>query len=173
MDTPIRMPFLERRLDNLQIQKGPFPDDNGTTPFNARSFVVLAAGIIVPVVTAGVLCLGQSPDASHLSTDIPPAALYSNRHWVFNPRDCQFIINITDNAGNVGQANGAPQLSEVVIGTRYGLYRNATTKMQFLNVDDTTNDFFEVISIYNGISQALTDYNGLVLVKLIESVIQA
>lgn len=163
---------MERRLDNLHLQKGPQP--NGATAFFARSFVKLASGVLTPCVSADTLCYGQSPDESHASTDLPPVALHGAMHWVFDPKDAEFIVNICDATGNVGEANGAPQLSEVVVGTSYNLFRPTSglyTGYQMLNVDLTAAPFFKVIAIYP--NQALTDFNGLVLVKLVEAVIQA
>lgn len=162
------MPFLERRRDNLHIQKQ--VQANSATTFPARSFVKLSGGALVPVVTADVVCFGWSPDASHLSTDQPPTALYGQNHWAFDPQHAQFVVNITSGAGLVGQAAGAPQLSAVSIGTQYGIYRDATTFMQMLKTDDTTNKFFTVVALYP--NQSLTDYNGLVIVELVPSVIQ-
>lgn len=169
MDTTIRMPFLERRKDNLHIQKPAL--SNAGNVFPARSFVKLAAGALAACVTADVVCYGQAVDPSRLSTDQPPVTLYGQNHWVFDPRDAQFVVNITSGAGLIGQANGAPQLSAVTIGTQYGLYRDGTTFMQMLKTDDTTNKFFTVIAIYP--NQALTDYNGRVIVELVPAVIQA
>lgn len=168
MDTPIRMPFLERRKDNLHIQKAVQP--NGATAFNAHSFVVLTAGVLVPVVTAGVLCYGWVPSQSRAATARPPESLYGQNHWPFDPRDSLFIMNITNNAGDIGQVAGAPQLSAAVVGTAYGLFRDAVTGVQMLNVEDTTTDFATVVALYP--NQALTDYNGLVLVELLPAVIQ-
>lgn len=162
MDTHVRMPFMERRLDNLHIQKGPMP--GGATAFPARSFVKLVGGLLVPCATGNVVCFGQAPGPSHAATDLPPVSLYGNMHWVFNPRHAQFIVNITDGSGNIGQAAGAPQLSSVVVGTAYGLYTNGSG-LQMLNIADTTNKFFRVVAIYPG--QALADYNGLVLVEVV------
>jgi hypothetical protein len=169
MDATIRMPFMERRKDNLHIQKP--VQSNAANVFPARSFVKLSAGAIAACVTADVVCYGQVPDPSHLSTDQPPVTLYGTNHWVFDPRDAQFVVNITDAAGHVGQAAGAPQLSAVAVGTKYGLYRDATTLMQMLNSADTTNLFFTVIALYP--NQALTDYNGRVIVELVPAIIQA
>lgn len=168
MDTAIRMPFMERRLDNLHVQKGPQP--NGGTAFLARAFVALSSGVLVPCATAATACYGQAPSASKSSTDMPPVSLHGNVHWVFNPRDAEFVVNITDGSGHIGESTGAPQLSEVVVGTEYNLYTNADG-YQMLNVDGTNAKFFRVISIYP--NQALTDYNGLVLVRLVDTVIQA
>jgi hypothetical protein len=168
MDTGIRMPFLERRRDNLHIQKAVQP--NGATAFPARSFVKLAAGILVPCVTADVLCYGWTPDRSHAADEVPPQALYGQNHWPFDPNDAIFLMNITDAAGHIGQASGAPQLAAAVVGTSYGLYRDGTTGYQMLNVADTTTKFAKVVGYYP--NQALTDYNGLVLVEVLPAVIQ-
>lgn len=168
MDTPIRMPFMERRRDNLHIQKPVQP--NGATTFQARSFVKIAAGILVPCVTADVLCYGWTPDESHLATDKPPVALYGQNHWPFDPKDAIFVMNITNATGLIGQVAGGPQLSAAVVGTSYGLYRNANG-FQMLNVADVTTLFAKVIGLYP--NQALTDYNGLVMVEILPAVIQA
>lgn len=168
MDTPIRMPMLERRKDNLHITKSVQP--NGATAFQRHSFVYIASGILVPVLTAGVLCYGWSPDESHASTDRPPTALFGQNHWPFDPAHSQFVMNITDSSGHIGQAAGAPQLSAAVVGTSYGVYRDANG-FQMLDVANTTNLFAKVIALYP--NQALTDYNGLVLVEILPAVIQA
>ena|SRR5436190_3974067 len=167
MNTPIRMPFLERRRDNLHIQKGVQP--NGATAFPAHSFVKLAAGILVPCVTADVVAYGWCPDASHAATDVPPTALFGQNHWPFALNDTQFVMNITDSSGHIGQANGAPQLSAAVVGTAYGLYRDANG-YQMLDVANTTNLFAKVVQLYP--NQALTDYNGLVIVEILPAVLQ-
>lgn len=169
MDTPIRMPFLERRKDNLHITKGAILD--GATAFEARSFVKLASGVLAPCVTDDVVCYGWSPDKSHSATDKPPDALFGRYHWPFDPRDSQFIMNITNASGAIGAAGSAPQLSAVTIGTEYELYRDTTTHMQMLDVSATTNKFARVVAIYPG--QASTDYNGLVLVELVSTIIQS
>lgn len=163
---------MERRLDNLHLQKGPQP--NGATAFLQRSFVKLASGVLTPCVSADTSCFGQAPGPSHDSTDLPPVSLHTNMHWVFDPKDAIFIVNITDATGHVGEANGAPQLSEVVIGTSYNILRPTSgtyVGYQFLNVDLSAAPFFKVVGIYP--NQALTDFNGLVLVKIVETIIQA
>lgn len=160
---------MERRRDNLQIVKG--VQVNGATAYPARSLVFLSAGALTPVLTAGIVCYGWCPDVSHLSTDIPPTALYGQNHWCFDLQHAQLVMNITDGSGHVGQANGAPQLSAVSIGTQYGIYRDASTFMQMLNSADTTNKIFTVVALYP--NQNLTDYNGLVIVELVPSTIQA
>ena len=170
MDTPIRQPFLERKSQNLQIQKAVQPDNGDSSVFLPNSFVVLSGGLLVAVATAGVLVYGWSADKSHLSTDHAPDALYGQNHWPFDPTDAQFVMNITDNSGHIGQAAGAPQLSVAVVGTSYGIYKN-TGGYQMVNISDTTNKLFTVMALYP--NQALTDYNGRVIVKVIDTCIQA
>lgn len=167
MDTPIRMPFFERRRDNLHIQKAVQP--NGGTAFPANSFVKLAAGILVPCVTDDVVCYGWSHDSSHATTDTPPTALFGVNHWPFAIEDAFFVMNISNAAANIGQAAGAPQLSAAVVGTAYELVRDANG-FQMLDVSATTNKFAKVVALYP--NQALTDYNGLVLVELLPAVYQ-
>lgn len=172
MDTTIRMPFLERRKDNLHLQKPVQP--NGATQWPARSFVKLAAGVLTPVVTDDQVCYGWCPEPSFLTTDKPPTTLYGVNHWPHDPSGpSQFIVNITNSSGQVGQAAGAPQLSSAAIGASYGLYRDATTKFQFVNISQTTagNVFFKVIAYYPG--QSLTDYNGLVICEIVAAAMQA
>jgi hypothetical protein len=167
MDTPIRMPFLERRRDNLHIQKGVQP--NGATAFAAHSFVKLAAGVLVPCVTDDVVAYGWCPDSSHAATEVPPTALFGPNHWPFALEGSLFVMNITDAAGHIGQANGAPQLSAAVVGTSYELVRDANG-IQMLDVSATTNKFAKVVALYP--NQALTDYNGLVIVEILPAVLQ-
>lgn len=185
MDTPIRMPSLLERRDNLQITKGPVLNHASTT-FPARSFVALSSGVLIPVPTDGVLLYGWAPSASHAYTgtpaglwpnitgltvaDKPPDALYGPVHWPFDPSDCRFLMNITDASGNVGQTAGAPTLAEAIIGSSFAVHRTAAG-IQMLDVDDTTNTLFKVVGWYPG--QASTDYNGLVIVEPIVSKIQA
>lgn len=169
MDTPIRMPFLERRKDNLHIQKSVQP--NGAATWPARSFVKMAAGVLTPCVTADVVIYGWCSEPS-LGTPAtpPPGSLYGLNHWPQDPSGpSQFVVNITNNAGNIGQAAGAPQLSAVAIGTSYGLYRDGNG-VQYLNVQDVTNLFFKVIALYP--NQSTTDYNGLVLVEIVAAAMQ-
>jgi hypothetical protein len=184
MDTPVKMPFLERRRDNLHIVKGPYLNHASTT-FLARSFVKLSSGVLVPVATADVVCVGWTPSASHTYTgspsgtwpnitgltvtDRPPVSLYEPVHWPFDPKDSQFIMNITDASGHIGESNGAPTLAEAVIGSEFGIYRDGTSGKQMLNVDDTSTKFARVVGWVA--NQASTDYNGLVIVELLAAVI--
>lgn len=168
------MPFLERRRDNLHITKPVQP--NGATQFLGHSFVKLASGVLIAVATDDQICYGWCPEPSFLTTDKPPTSLYGVNHWPHEIKDCQFVLNITDTSGHVGQSTGAPQLSAVAIGGRYGIYRATSglySGVQFLNVSQTTgvNQFFEVVALYP--NQSVNDYNGLVLCEVVKEATQA
>jgi len=162
----IRQPNLVRRKDNLQIQKGPVADD-GSTAFKARSFVKLSSGLLVPVLSANTTCYGWCIDENHATTDKPPTALYGNRHWVFDPRDSQFEINISN-----GSTFGVGTLASVVVGGQYGIMRPTSGTYQgyqTLDYSNTTNLFFTVVGFPDG--QASTDLNPRVIVELIPTII--
>lgn len=171
MDTPLRMPFLERRLDNMHIQKP--VQQNGATQWPAGSFVKLAGGVLVPTLTDDQLIYGWCPEPSFLTTDKPPATLYGVNHWPHDSKHCFFVLNITNTAGNVGQAAGAPQLSSAAIGTSYGLYRRSSDGMQMVNISQTTagNVVFKVVGYYP--NQSVNDYNGLVIAEIVAVAQQA
>jgi hypothetical protein len=83
----------------------------------------------------------------------------------------EFEINITDNAGNIGEANAAPQGSAITVGEKYGISTFTAgiySGFQFLNSEDVTNDFFEVLALVDDAAV----FNARVRVRLIPSVIQ-
>lgn len=151
-----------------------YPDSGNTLV--AGQFVVLTSGALVAVASAGVLSCGQVLDDSKATTAIdPPYAMFGDRHYPLALPGQRFAVNITDAAGNFGQANGAPQLSEATIGTAYGILKLGDGT-HCLNVDNTTNDFFVVVekpSIWNGIEQDGDTYNGVVIVEVIPAAIQS
>lgn len=164
------------RQEMLTAQTG-YAD--GANSFPAFSFVVYASSLIGAVATAGVSCCGYVLDADKASTAVnPPTQFFGDKHWPINPRGCQFLVNISNNANAVGQANSAPQLSAVSIGTSYGLTRPTSgtySGYQFLNTQDTSTTLFTIVDIpasVDGVDNSSTVYNGLVLVELIESKIQ-
>lgn len=129
--------------------------------------------------TAATLVYGWCPDGS-VAVDfslpsvvpLPPNDhLYGLNHWPFDVKGEQFIMNITDGSGHVGAANSAPQLQSVKIGDQYGLYTDTTTKMQMVDTSNTTQKVFTIVGIPDGQSQQ--DYNGLVLVELISTIVQS
>lgn len=178
-DSPILMPYPRRREQNMMnaiSSEDGFPNGNSNT-FLPRSFVKLSSGNIVAVVTGDIQAFGFVLDASITTAQAAlksPYYRFGDAHWPLSLVGMHFLINISDNSGNVGQANGAPQLSEVVVGGTYGIVRPTSgdyEQYQMLNVDDTTNTLFRVIDIPDdalGNAQTSTTYNGFVLVAVID-----
>jgi hypothetical protein len=178
MDMTQIVPFAYAKTGNNRPEQfggeTGYPDSGNT--LLAYQFVVLTAGALVAVASAGVLSCGLVLDDSKSSTAVdPPYAMFGDRHFPLSLVGQRFAVNITDAAGNFGEANGAPQLSEATIGTAYGIIKLADGT-HCLNVDNTTNDFFVVVekpSMWNGIAQDGDTYNGVVIVEVIPAAIQA
>ena len=176
MQYPIQYPFLERRNMNAQSQKTGY--SSGTNVFPANSLVYLTGGaLLAAIATAGTACYGWSHGPSVTPGTQPPAALYQNV-YPFDLSDGSLIVMSTTNAagdsGNTGTAATAPALSTVVIGQSYGLLNptnGANAGIQQVNLSDTTNALLTVVALYP--NQALTDLNGLVLVRINPACFQA
>lgn len=168
---PIIMPELKRQFGNMNVQRPPVSDSTNT--FLARSFVYLSSGVLAVIASDGVLCYGQTPDASHLVTDQFLTAPFGENHYVFSPLDAEFEINVGVAATALVIGASAQQPSAVTIGGQYGI-DTATTGAyagyQFLDPTDTTNKLFEVVGFVDGV--LTDDYNGRVRVKIIPSTIQ-
>lgn len=176
----IRRPVLVQQNGNLNTQRPPVGD--GSNAFVAADLVQLISGALqlVPNTTstaATQLVWGQTPDSSHLSTDIPPTAFFGENHYCFDLTDGIIEMNITNSSGGVGDAttnNGAagPQLSAVTIGASYGIRTDATSYVgvQMVDVINTTNVLVQVVGIAP--NQSLADYNGRVLVKIPKAKLQ-
>lgn len=172
---PIRRPLLLQQNGNMHLQKPPISD--GANAFSAGDLVqISAAGALqlVPNTTATALTKlvwGQTPDASHASTDTPPTAFFGENHYCFSVEDAIIEMNITNTAGGVGDAsvnNGAagPQLSAVTLGASYGIRTDAATYVgvQMVDISNTTNTLVQVVGLSP--NQTTADYNGRVLVKI-------
>lgn len=182
---PIIFPRIVQRTGNNRFEtlggEAGFTDNHGSAPWiQGGTIVYLSSGLLNPVATDGVLACGYCFEASAASAASNPPTTRHNPHihWPFNVRDVLFLVNITDASGHVTEADGAPQLSEVVIGERYAMNRPTSgtyDKVQMLDVDDTTNDFWEVVAkptLIDGIANVAATYNGLVIAKIIPSLIQ-
>jgi hypothetical protein len=176
-DSPILMPYPVRQRGNLMAMIGAADGyGDGSNEFLARSFVVLSSGNLIAVATDGVLASGLTLEASFDSTTIdPPSNRYGGKHWPLDLTGLQFYINITNDDADIGEANGAPQLSDVTIGASYALIRPASgtyAGYHLLNVSDTTNTLFKVIDkparVFN-LDNGAAVYNGFVLAEVISS----
>lgn len=176
-DSPILMPFPTRQRGNLMAMIGAANGyGDGSNEFLAHSFVVLSSGNLIAVATDGVLASGLVLEANFDSTVVdPPYNRFGGKHWPLDLTGLQFYINITNADGDIGEANGAPQLSDVTIGASYGLLRVASGDYEgyhMLDVSDTTNTLFKVIDkperVFN-YGQTSATYNGFVLAEVIDS----
>lgn len=186
MDQPIIYPKIwKRRGTGRQAQLGgELGLQENNTAYPAYSFVKLSSGKLAAIATGEATAAGGFDVYAGLGSngDIPIAPPYQTRarHFPFELRDTQFLMNITDGSGHVGQANSAPTLSNVSIGTSYGCYvpTSGTYKgICMLNQADTTNLLFRIVDIplrpYPGPLLVLAStYNGLVVVEFLTAVIQ-
>lgn len=183
MDCPILLPFPRRQQGNMAIaissQDG-LPNGNSNT-FLRQTFVKMSSGNIIAVatgdITAFAFALGASISTAQAALGAPYYR-FGDHHWPLQLAGLQFLINVTDNSGHVGEDDGAPQLSEVSIGAEYGIYRwtsGTYTAYQALNVDDTSTKLFRVIDKplepTDGIVQTADTYNPMVLVQVKDSCI--
>lgn len=148
---------------------------NGGNTFNDHVFVVLTAGALAAVASGGTSTCGFVLDVSQASAAAnPPTAMFGNKHFPVNLGGQRFSISVTDASGNVGAANGAPQMSEITIGEKYGILKRSNGD-HALNVDNTTDDFFVVVEkpgVANGTKQDANTYNPVVIVEVIDAVRQ-
>ena len=177
MNHPIQYPFLERRTNNAQMQKQ--GRSCGGNVFPANSLVYLTAGgLLAAVPTAGLAVYGWSHGPSvPVPMPPPPAALYANVYPFDLSENDMLIMSTTNAAGdsaNSGDAATAPALSTVVIGQSYGILNpteGPNAGIQQVNLDDTQNGLLVVVDLYP--NQSTTDLNGLVLVRIVPSALQA
>lgn len=176
MNRPIQRPFLERRNNNAQHQKA--GRSCGSNVFPANSLIYLTgAGLVAAIATGGVACLGWSHGPSVVPGTPPPQAMFQGVYPFSLDGDTYLVMSTTNAAGdaaNVGTPGTAPLLSSVVIGQSYGILNptaGANAGIQQVNLDDTTNKLLTVVALYE--NQALTDRNGLVLVKIVPTCLQA
>lgn len=161
------------RPEQVGGEKG-LPNTGNT--FNAYTFVVLTAGVLAAVATAGVSSCGLVLDPSNTDTVVnPPTDFFAGNHFPLTLNGQRFAVSVTDSSGHVGSANGAPQASAITLGSKYGLIRLSNGN-HALNVSDTTNFFFQVVELpskWNLIPQDSTTYNPVVIVEIVSTVIQA
>lgn len=180
MIAKIRRPYLIQQYGNMNTQRQPVPD--GSNAFTAGDLVQVSSGNlqVVPATSATAttqLVWGQTPDNSHLATDIPPAVFFGENHYCFDLTDAIIEMNITNGSAGVGDAttnNGAagPQLSALVIGASYGIRLDAVNYVgvQMVDTAATTNTLVTCVGIAP--NQSLADYNGRGLFKIPKAKIQ-
>jgi len=186
MDIPIQQPVLSRIPGNLMESLDPC--SNGANTFLAGSLVKRdASSLLAACVTADSSALGWCPGPSQTPGEKRPDVFYdplafpvSDPASVKGPypariNGAELILSVTDGSGHVGEANGAPQQSEIVIGATYGLYRWTTgdyNQMQAANVDDTAASGKLLTAVGFVLDSSSTDYNPRVRFRIADARIQ-
>lgn len=182
MDRRIIRPTIAYRIgqNRQELLGGELGYPNAANVFPTNSFVVLTANALIAVATGGILACGFVQDASKAVTPVdPPSAPFGDKHFPINLRQMVFAISMTDGAGLIGEAAGAPILSEAAVGSKYGIRRLTSgvySGYQFLDVDNVTNLLFEVVEkplIWDGVAQTSATFNPVVLVRFVDGTIQA
>lgn len=177
MDRAIITPRIVGKSDGTRLVKvggeNGYPD--GSNTFLAGNFLVLSSGDLAALATDAVLAGAFATDDSKSSTTIdPPYALIGDKHFPFKLNGVKFAISVTDDSENIGEANSAPQLSEISVGSSYGILKGAAG-LHYLNVDETSNTIFTVVEKpeqFDGVFQTAATYNPVVIVQVIASKIQ-
>jgi hypothetical protein len=155
---------------------------DGSATLVAGHFV--SASLVAGVLTAaayvadGTGIYGLMLDPSHTATEEAYSSIFGENHNPVDPRGAVFIMNITDASGSVG--SGSTTHADVAIGTKYsGFYMSAPATALGIDSSDSgvaTKNLFQVVGYYNTQvapdGDAATDYNGRVLVKIVEAQIQ-
>lgn len=166
------------------------PASDGSATLVAGHFVSasLVAGVLTlaAYVADGTGIYGLMNDPSHTSTEEAYSSIYGENHNPIDPKGAVFIMNITDASGTVG--SGSTTHANVTLGSFYsGFYMSSPATALGLDASDSatapvvtagtaTKCIFEVVGYYNtsiaSDGDASTDYNGRVLVRLLDSAIQ-
>src|SRR5688572_19273616 len=176
-------PISRPRL--FQSPGTPFPGmlravlSDSSNSFSAGQFLKVSSGALAAYVADDVAIYGLSLDDSHTSTSEPYTAPYGENHNPVGLSGAYFLMNITDASGNVG--SGSTTLADVTIGSRYSARYLASVDTAALALDASdvgtaTKNLFQVVAKYNDTDypdgDAAADFNGRVIVKVIDSAIQ-
>lgn len=182
----------------------------GANTLYDKSFVYLTSGALASAITvdtgpvacgSGTVVLGflrgQSASGSRVASATgavnPPysmkaddrisAGTLRSAHYPQSVLGVRFAMSVVDGSFNLGSANGAPLLSEITVGSSYGLIIGGSSTPASgtlvgawaVNVDDTTNTMVRVVDVplrWQGVAQAGTDSNGIVIVEFLPTKIQ-
>lgn len=189
------------RNEGLQVlQGGENGVSEGANTLYAKSFVAIVSGVLrsTVAVASGAaendssdVVYGYLNDASTTGSVVdPPYDMYMNAsgqklHWPVSAAGLRFAIWVTDATFHIGEADGAPALSEVSLGGEYELIVGGTSTpasgayagRYALNVDGTTDKMVRVVDIprmWKGVDQSVvaSTFNGIVIVEVLPAVLQ-
>lgn len=153
---------------------------DGSNTFANGQFVKMSSGSLAAYVADDTAIYGLTPDDSHTSSSEPYTAPWNELHSVIDPSGrVLFIMNITDGSGNVG--SGSTTIADVTVGTLYSARYLASVDTSALAVDASdsgtaTKNIFRVEDKYSNDKypdgDATADFNGRVLVSIIDTAIQ-
>jgi hypothetical protein len=163
----------------LQFPGTPFPGlqlsalGDSSNTFVAGQFLKVSSGALAPYVADDTAICGLASDASHAATDEPYSQPFGENHNPIALRGVTFLMNITDGSGTVG--SGSTTQADVTIGTLYSARYLGTidTSAAAIDASDTgtaTKHIFRVVGKWS--QDASTDYNGRVMVQVIDTAIQ-
>lgn len=197
---------LNQNLQTLMGGEQGYPA--GANVIWPQGFVTLTSGLLAsslvvgaaPVLSgAGTILMGYIQDRPKANftdqvynppyTDYIKAVSGTNRRTFYpiDIRGMRFLVYLTDASFHIGQADGAPTLSEVVLGGSYGMIVGGTLTPAIpsagaqqgvfaLNVDETdaADVVFKVVDIpkivfnsQNQLASPTTTFNGAVVVEIL------
>jgi hypothetical protein len=134
---------------------------------------------LIAYVADAIALYGLSLDGTHAASAEPYTAPYGPMHNPVGLSGAYFIMNITDGSGTVG--SGSTTFASVDVGLRYSGFYLATVDTLCLGLDASdvgtaTKNIFQVVAKYSDAvypdGDAEGDFNGRVIVKIIDSAIQ-
>jgi len=179
VQAPISRPRVFAAPGAAYIKTRPQQSD-GSNTFTGGQFVKMSSGNLAAYVADDTGIYGLTPDDSHTSTSEPYTAPWNELHSVIDPSEgTLFIMNITDGSGTVG--SGSTTIGNVTVGTKYSARYLASVDTGCVALDASDSgtaakNMFQVVDTYVSTKypdgDASDDFNGRVLVKVIEAGIQ-
>lgn len=180
---PIILPRVYSTTNTWVQQTAAQPNytaDTTSFPFVAGQFVKLVSGTLRRYVADDTAIYGLSVDDAHYTTSEPYLSPFGIYHNPVALRGNRFIMNITDDSGNVG--SGSTTQGDVTLGTLYSARYLVSPYTSNLALDASdsgtaTKNIFRAVGFYNQTLAAdgdlSTDFNGRVIVEILGTATQS